>query len=401
MLPPPTPSPASSTPSKSSRKSSIEPLRVEAFINDLFGEDLHASRVLSLTNATIGALGAAVLGVHAIGLALAEERGLSEKHAVKQVDRFFSNSKVDPWELADRWVPFIIGQRKEIAVAMDWTDFDADDHSTLMLGMVTSHGRATPLVWKTFRKSTLGTHRNEYEDELLLRLREVVPADVKVTILADRAFGDKDLYDFIVGELGFGYVIRFRGCIHVTSQDGEKRKADEWVGKGGRAKTLRQASVTHRHYVVPTVVCVHDTKMKEAWCLASSDPKASAASLIKHYAKRWTIEPSFRDTKDLRFGMGLSWTHVKRPDRRDKMLFVAALAIVLLTLLGAAGESLGMERLLKANTVKTRTYSLFRQGVLYYRKIPTMKEPQLIALMTRFNEVLMQHASLRAFLGFL
>lgn len=242
MLPPPTPSPASSTPSKSSRKSSIEPLRVEAFINDLFGEDLHASRVLSLTNATIGALGAAVLGVHAIGLALAEERGLSEKHAVKQVDRFFSNSKVDPWELADRWVPFIIGQRKEIAVAMDWTDFDADDHSTLMLGMVTSHGRATPLVWKTFRKSTLGTHRNEYEDELLLRLREVVPADVKVTILADRAFGDKELYDFIVGELGFGYVIRFRGCIHVTSQDGEKRKADEWVGKGGRAKTLRQAS---------------------------------------------------------------------------------------------------------------------------------------------------------------
>lgn len=43
--------------------------------------------MLSLTNATIGVLGAPALGVHAIGLALAEERGLSEKHAVKQVDR--------------------------------------------------------------------------------------------------------------------------------------------------------------------------------------------------------------------------------------------------------------------------------------------------------------------------
>lgn len=70
MLLSPTTSPT--TPSKSSRKSSIEPLRVEAFIDDLFGEDRHASRVLSLTNATIGVLGAAVLGVHAIGLALAE-----------------------------------------------------------------------------------------------------------------------------------------------------------------------------------------------------------------------------------------------------------------------------------------------------------------------------------------
>ena len=401
MLLPSTESPASTTLPEPSRKSSVEPLQVETFIKGLFGEDLHASRVLSLTNATIGVLGAAALGVHAIGLALAEERGLSEKHAVKQVDRFFSNTKIDPWELAERWVPFIVGQRKEIAVAMDWTDFDADDHSTLMLAMLTSHGRATPLVWKTFRKSTLGSHRNEYEDELLLRLREVVPRDVKVTIVADRAFGDKKLYDFLVGELGFEYLIRFRGCIHVTSRDGEKRKADDWVGKGGRSKTLRRAAVTHQHYVVPTVVCVHDTEMKDAWCLASSDPKASAGSLIKFYAKRWTIEPSFRDTKDLRFGMGLDWTHVKRTDRRDKMLFVAALAIVLLTLLGAAGESLGMDRLLKANTVKKRTHSLFRQGILYYRKIPTMREEQLLALMTRFNELIMQHASLRAFLGVL
>ena len=30
-----------------------------------------------------------------------------------------------------------------------------------------------------------------------------------------------------------------------------------------------------------------------------------AATLVNHYAKRWTIEPQFRDTKDLQFGMGL------------------------------------------------------------------------------------------------
>lgn len=376
-------------------------MQVEEFVDSLFSEDLHAKQVLSLTNATIGVLGAAALGVHAIGLALAQERGLNEKHAVKQVDRFMSNRHIDPWELAAQWVPFVIGARKEIVAAMDWTDFDADDQSTLMISMVTSHGRATPLLWKTHRKSRLGDHRNEYEDELLLRLREVVPEDVQVTILADRGFGDKKLYDFLAGELGFQYVIRFRGCIHVTSVDGETREADDWVAPGGRAKTLRKAAVTHQRYVVPTVVCVHAKRMKEAWCLVASDPKASATTLIKLYAKRWTIEPSFRDTKDLHFGMGLSWTHVARPERRDRMLFVATLAIALLTLLGAAGESLGMERLLKVNTVKTRSYSLFRQGILYYKKIPTMRDEQLFALMVRFNEVINQHAALRASLGFI
>jgi hypothetical protein len=40
------------------------------------------------------------------------------------------------------------------------------------------------------------------------------------------------------------------------------------------------------------------------------DPTAVAGALIKWYAKRWGIEPQFRDTKDLHFGMGLSETSI-------------------------------------------------------------------------------------------
>ena len=88
--------------------------------------------------------------------------------------------------------------------------------------------------------------------------------------------------------------------------------------------------------------------MKEAWHLAASDATASAAQIVKLYAKRWTIEPGFRDTKDLRFGMGLSVLRIGDPQRRDRLLLLNALAILLLTLLGAAGESLGMDRSLEA-----------------------------------------------------
>jgi hypothetical protein len=51
------------------------------------------------------------------------------KHAIKQVDRFFSNTGVDVWKLFGSWVPFVIGGRPEIVVALDWTDFDADDQA--------------------------------------------------------------------------------------------------------------------------------------------------------------------------------------------------------------------------------------------------------------------------------
>jgi hypothetical protein len=35
----------------------------------------------------------------------------------------------------------MVGPRKDIVVAMDWTDFDADGQATLALKLVTRHGR--------------------------------------------------------------------------------------------------------------------------------------------------------------------------------------------------------------------------------------------------------------------
>ncbi len=134
------------------------------------------------------------------------------------------------------------------------------------------------------------------------------------------------------------------------------------------------------------MVCVHAKGMQEPWCLATSERDATAATLINHSAKRWTIEPQFRDTKDLRFGMGLSSTRIGEPTRRDRLLLVSALATALLTLLGAVGESLGMDRLLKSNTSKTRTHSLFRQGCMLYELIPTMPEHRLTPLMEKLAE---------------
>jgi hypothetical protein len=210
-----------------------------------------------------------------------------------------------------------------------------------------------------------------------------MPSGRRVTILADRGFGDQKLFAFLA-ELGFGYVIRFRGNIRVTDVSGQTRVAAEWVGTGGRARKLRNARVTAQGRQVGAVVCVQAKGMKESWCLAASDPEATAAVLVNHDAKRWTIEPAFRGVKDLRFGMGLSSTRIGEPTRRDRLLLVSALAMALLTLLGTVGESLGMDRLLKSNTSKTRSHSLFRQGCMLYELIPNMPEHRLAPLITAF-----------------
>jgi hypothetical protein len=366
---------------------------VHDFLAGIFADDLHAKRVASLANGTLGVMTSASLAVTIIGHSLAQARGLLGKHAIKQVDRLLSNQGIVVWDMFAAWVTQIVGQRKAIVVAMDWTDFDADDQTTLALNLVSNHGRATPLLWLTVLKDELKDSRNDFEDLCLARLAESLPDGVAVTILADRGFGDTKLFGFL-DTLGFDYVIRFRGNIHVTAADGETRAAAAWVGKGGRARKLRAAEVTAGRHKVGAVVCVHARHMKAAWCLAASNAEATAREITNHYARRWTIEPGFRDTKDLRFGMGLGVLRIADPQRRDRLLLLNAFAIVLLTLLGAAGESLGMDRHLKVNTAKRRTHSLFRQGCMLYELIPNMPDVRLRPLVARFSEYINQHAAL-------
>src|SRR5208337_5015810 len=100
---------------------------VRNFVSRVFSEDLHARRVLSLADGALGVVTGASLAVAMIGHALAQARGLADKHAIKQVDRLLSNQGVRVWDLFSH----AVGEREKIVVAMDWTDFDADDQTTL------------------------------------------------------------------------------------------------------------------------------------------------------------------------------------------------------------------------------------------------------------------------------
>ena len=136
--------------------------------------------------------------------------------------------------------------------------------------------------------------------------------------------------------------------------------------------------------------------MKEAWCLATSLVDRPASEIVKLYGRRFSIEETFRDTKDLHFGMGLRATHIRDATRRDRLLLLVAMAHALL---GAASEASGLDRHLRANTVKRRTHSLFRQGLYWYDCIPTMKTQWLRALMQAFDRIVGQHAVFRAAFG--
>jgi hypothetical protein len=97
--------------------------------------------------------------------------------------------------------------------------------------------------------------------------------------------------------------------------------------------------------------------------------------------------------------VGLRQTVIMRTDRRDRLFLLAVLAHALLTLLDKAGQVLGMKRWL--GTTRPGKISLFRQRLLFYERLPRMREDRLRALMRRFGELLRQHVLFNGILGLL
>ena len=357
----------------------------------------HDKRVTSLANYAVGAMVAGRAGIRPIGAAYAALAEIQPKSGVKQVDRYLSNAGIDVEALTPAWAKFVLGPRRAALIALDWTAFDGDEHATLAAYVVTTHGRATPLAWKTVEKSMLRNRRTGYEHELVERLARAIPPEVEIELLADRGFGDQKLYQ-LLDMLGWDYTIRCRGNI-LVEHDGVVKKAKEWLPASGRATKLVGAKVTGKRVSVAAVVVVHNKKMKEPWCLVTSRGTATTSSTVKRYGRRFTIEETFRDQKDPRFGMGLRATRIGNPQRRDRLLMLLAIAQALLTLLGAAAERAGLDRYHKTNTSKKRTHSLFRQGCDWYSAIPYQRADWIAALIFAFEEVLQEHQSMAGILA--
>jgi hypothetical protein len=341
----------------------IKPAEIVRFVTDALAPGMHFKRALSIGQAVLGTMHANRLNSASIGRALARVSGITPKSGIKQVDRLLANSKFDVQAVFGLMVPWIVAQRTEIVVSLDWTEFPEHGHSCIAINLVTNHGRATPLAWRTVRSDTLKRRQIHYEQDLIALVSRLLPKSVNVVLLADRGFGNVRLYKFLETELDWDFVIRFKSDIFVENHAGEERLVCDWVPTNGKTRELVGASVTRQRHPI-TVVCVKHRGMKNAWHLATS-LTGQKQRVVKLYGRRFSCEETFRDEKDPRFGLGLRETRTSTPERRDRLILFSMLSTLLLTMLGGAGERVGCDRALKANTSKRRTHSLLRQGREY------------------------------------
>ena len=215
----------------------------QSIVKRAFAGLLHAKQVSSILMAVTGVLFANRLSIATIGRAMARFFGGSQKHGIKQVDRLLSNTKVMMSTLFEGYVRMMIGTRRRALLTFDWTEFDADDHSTLVVSLVAAETkRAVPLLWRTVYKSELKGNQRRHEREVLATLRRLVPQKVHLIILSDRGFGDVALYRHM-RKLKMDFVTRFRPNIGMM-YDNEIWDAGDLVPCNGRIRVVKHTTLT-------------------------------------------------------------------------------------------------------------------------------------------------------------
>ncbi len=145
---------------------------------------LRLSQAKTLSQLVAAAMRCQRISLAAIGRALLG----SVKHQIKKCWRFCANTRVETADAMRGVVKKLLKRRKKpLIVSLDWTDIRG--FQTLM-ACASFRGRAIPLCWASCQKHLYDGHRsrNAFEESLLLVLREMVPQDQKVILLADRGF---------------------------------------------------------------------------------------------------------------------------------------------------------------------------------------------------------------------
>jgi hypothetical protein len=349
-------------------------MRVASMVRELVGSCsrvVHAVRVTAVTAMVEGIIRGGRLSPATIGRGLLGEA--LPKHGIKRVDRLLGNSKM----VGDRQVFFMRIARRLLrgctrpVILVDWTQAGND---VALVAAVPIGGRALPIYVEVHPLKKLSNAA--VERRFLRALKAIVPIECRSVIVSDAGF--KGPFFQAVLDHGWDFLGRIRGTAKAVSSVGETISKEQFYARAstvpvelGSFGLFVQQRIPCRLVLVrkrrrpgpklPPPACKEEREQRQAaldpWLLATSLTDGDAASIVGTYARRMQIEETFRDTKNHRFGWSLADVRLSTPERMAVLLTLAALAFVVVTLIGMAAERRGTHRAYQANTEKRRVLS--------------------------------------------
>ena len=330
-------------------------------------DTIHTKRGDALLRATAALLRGGIASLSAIALRL--DGDITLKHRLKSVDRLLGNTALirERQELY-RYVALLwLTDLSQILIVVDWSDLTKDQRWQLLRASVVVAGRSVTLYEEAHPQKKLGNaavHR-----KFLRQLAKILPPGCKPIVMTDAGFHAN--WFKMVDELGWEFIGRIRGRNLLRfGQDGAWVPARDLyararaqvldLGLGAYARSnpaAIRAVLSKRPRKGRHQLNIYGAKRtgkgsaknarsaREPWLLASSLglQHLSAEAIVGLYAQRICIEQSFRDTKNMRVGLGLETARSRSGKRMEILLLLTHLASFVQRLIGESAKEQQLE----------------------------------------------------------
>jgi hypothetical protein len=319
--------------------------------------ELHAKRAAALQRAVLAVVLGGALSLSSIALAMCGALGL--RHRIKSVDRLLGNRVLEQSRLqiygalAQQWLSGL----PKVLLVVDWSDLTPDQRWHWLRASVVVNGRSVTLYEEVHPQRLYGNR--EVHRRFLTCVDKLLPAGCVPIVMTDAGF--HSTWFKLVEARGWNYVGRIRGRDMVRQTNGPWIRCKALYAQASeKALDLGRCGYVRSNCTECRLVLIKEkprgrhrlnlngkhrvgrsspkcaAAAREPWLLAASPAldQLAAHSIVMLYAQRMTIEESFRDTKNLRWGQGLQITRSRSRERLQMLLLIAHLASFVQRLIG-------------------------------------------------------------------
>jgi hypothetical protein len=247
--------------------------------------------------------------------------GKAETSSVeRRLQRWLANEHLVIKPLMGMWIEWVLDLwgKAPLVVMVDETKLA--EHVAVMMVGVAYQSSAIPLVWRAYSVADYPEEGQvQVMNGLLAQLRQRLPADQEVIVLADRGLGTSPTWQAHLQEVGWTYLLRVQRSTRIRLPNRKAQPLRYLVGYGqtwtGRAQVFKKAGWQWKW-----VYMTWEVGYREPLCLFSNQAFLSADI----YRVRFQHEVSFRDLKS----DGLQWqrSRIWLPSHVERLLLVLALA---------------------------------------------------------------------------
>ena len=260
------------------------------------------------------------------------ERGVQAESLERRVRRIENDPKL---QASTCFAPLVKAQLAQAHPRQLWLILDPslqEDRVVLVSLNAWYRGRSLPLVWTIWpaNQPLEGDRFWQRVAELLEQAAQLLPAGVRITVLADRAFGTPAFTDRVAAQ-GWHWIVRVQGQTHYRDRCGRESSLAELVHQAGQRWKGSGLVFKKAGWRPASVVVYWGRRYRSPLCLVSDQP--AEWELIGEYRRRFSIEPSFRDWKS--YGWQWEQGQVTCLEHVQRLLVGMAVATWLTVLVGA------------------------------------------------------------------